>query len=748
MHTPHTRMTAMLLLASMLLQGCAAGPFHLQYLWNNDENLSYYVDKASSIEYPIQEDPEVTTDPALFDAPRNIRSLDEVKPREISLNECVRLALAETTVILDDGSFGSPGNPVLSRPAQVASTLDPAIQNTGFLFGNLGVEAALADFDALATTSLTWGRDEVPQNIANSGVTPGSTLTQETFAWSTRLEKPLANGGVVSLEGNTNYDGNNRGSFSQLYDSSFSGLVQAEYRQPLLAGAGVEYNRIAGPVSQGLRGVSGVSQGVLISRINNDISLTQFEQSVTTLVRDVEQKYWDLDLALRLYASEKEAFDQLLNYFNILRDRRESGVPILQAEARIFEADARLRGSLTDVLDAESRLRRLAHLPLSDGTFLYPSDAPTEAELTPLWDATLQEALAHRVELRRQKWEIKSLELQLIAARNVSRPRLDLVSQYRRNGLGNHLWGGGDTLGHDIASGQNDGWNIGFQWAMPVGLRLARVRERNYELRLRKAKAVLGEQEREIAYELWGVMLNMQRWYELADSTTRRIKSSEDYVVAARELVLNQDRSNSELFNLLLQAQTQQRDAEQAYMRSIIEYNKAMTDLQFRKGTLLVDNGIYLAEGNWHPAAAEFAMQRAVARTHAKDAHKLRTEPLEFAGQPAPGAWESLGTNTRPSIPGALNDEADEPPALVPRPVPSHQGPHMVPPALDEPVPDEPPGLGTPLPIEPPAKPAEPVSRDAVTLQNRLLRENMQNSQLAPAAGDSFADDSVGRVKL
>ncbi|GAB5444092.1 MAG: TolC family protein [Fuerstiella sp.] len=733
-------MTALLLLASVLLQGCAVGPYHLQYLRDSDAPLSYYVDKATSIEYPIESEPQ-ETDPELFNAPRTLRTLEEATPREISLHECLKLALSESTILLDDQSLGSPGNPLLSRPSQAASIYDQAIQNTGFLFGNRGVEAALSDFDALATSSLTWGRDEVPQNLANAGIGIGQSLVQETMSWQSRLEKPLANGGQVSLSAEANYDGNNRPSRPtlgavQAHSSAYTGQVQAEYRQPLLAGSGVEFNRIAGPASQSLRGVSGVSQGVLISRINNDISQTQFEQSVTILVRDVEQRYWDLDLALRLYASEKDAFEQLTNYLNLLRNRARggaiSGVPLLQTEARIFEADARLRGSLADVLEAEARLRRLCHLPLSDGTFLYPSDAPIEAEIHPDWRASLQEALSHRLELRRQKWEIKSLELQLKAARNLTRPRLDMVSQYRRNGLGDHFLGGGDTLGNDIANGQNEGWNIGFQLAIPVGLRLARIQERNYELRLKKAKAVLLEQEREIAHELSNAMLQMQRWFELADSTTRRIETSRDYTVLTRELVIGNERATADLFNLLLQAQIEQRNAEQAYMRSIVEYNKAFTDLRYRKGTLLTDNEIYLAEGNWHPAAANDALLRAKARTHGKDAHKLRTVPMEFVGQPAPTAWESINSHARPTTPGALEDaaKAGDPTAIEHLPPAVPGTPNGEPKPL-QPVPVPPmdvDGDGQPMAIPPPPK-------DSITT-------------LPPSGPTTLGGAETGRVQL
>ena len=734
---PQQKTTTCLLLLAILLQGCAAGPFRLQYLWDKDPQLSYYVDKASAIEFPTETEPH-TVDKGLFNRPRGIRSLDEVTPREVSLNECVRLALAQAAVVRDDGSFGSPSNGILNRPSQVSSIYDPAIQGSGFLFGNRGVEAALADFDALATSSLTWGRDETPQNSGTLGLANGATQTLETFSWQSSLEKPLARGGTVTLSGTTGYEGNNRPITAQAFPSSFTGQVQAEVRQPLWAGAGTEFTRIAGPSNQSLRGVSGVSQGVLISRINGDISITQFEQSVQTLVHDVEQRYWDLNLALRLYESEKETFFNLQQYYGRIKNRSESAVSVLSAEARIYEADARIRGSLADVLEAEARLRRLCNLPISDGEFLYPSDLPSEAMLEPDWDATLQEAFAHRVELRRQKWEIKSLELQLKAAKSLTRPRLDAVSQYRVNALGDQLTGDQnqplDTMLGNLASGQNTGWSLGLQWTMPIGLRLAHIQTRNYELRLAKARAVLGEQEREIGYELSAAMLNMERWYELADSTTRRIETSNSHVGATEALVLGSRDVSPNSFEALLNAKTQNRDAEQAYMRSVVEYNKAIATFKFRKGTLLVDHEVYMAEGNWNPAANEIAMQRAVNRTYGKDQHKLLSTPMEFVGGAAPGSWESLNTNSRPSTPGALGENG-QPDAIPTQPVPGI--PEALPPGEVVPMPRF---NGEPMMVPPPID-GEPLAPDVIT-------ENGSSANGLAVPRSAVQVDATGRVRL
>ena len=757
-HTLQTRMTATIVLASILLQGCAMGPLRLQYLWRHDEDLSYYEDATQAIEYPSETEPRAP-DPELFAAPRHIRSLDEVESREVTLTECVRMALAKSTILRDNAVARGGQSQTLVATGGVSSIYDPAIQATGFLFGNRGVEAALADFDALATSSITWGRDSVPQNAGTLGLFSGQAQVLETAQYQTRLEKPLANGATVAFQNDINYELNNRPAAVQAFPSSFSGAIQAEYRQPLWAGAGVEFNRIAGPLNQGLRGVSGLSQGVLISRINGDIALAQFESRVKNLVKDIEDQYWDLNLSLRLYQSEMDAFKDLLSYFNKLRGRSEGADYILQAEARIFEADARIRGSLADVLENEGRLRRLCHLPLNDGTFLYPVDVPSEAKVEPDWSASLQDAFSHRHELRQQKWEVKSLELQLKAARSLTRPRLDAVSQYRVNGLGDSLLGDHDapldTMLGDITRGGNPGWNLGLQMVLPVGLRSARVRVRNHELRLRKNREVLNEMEREIAFELSGAIMGMQRWYELADSTVRRIDSAQKYVIAAEQRVLGTAQTSPDLFNLLLQAKIQQRDAQQAYMRSIVEYNKGLNALKFAKGTTLVDSEIYLAEGNWHPAAAPFALQRAMDRTYGKDQHKLRTEPIEFVGAPAPGSWESLGEDSRPWIPEDTEQERTDgnpgPPAPVPNVPPQDSFPrvNLVPPPAEEllltpPSANERPIIVPPPPMNPETPNPVPAS-DGDIANTRPWRNILNTSALAPVASEA---DDAGRVRM
>lgn len=136
-------------------------------------------------------------------------------------------------------------------------------------------------------------------------------------------------------------------------------------------------------------------------------------------------------------------------------------------------------------MKAEYRLRRLLGLPLNDNTFITPVDVPSGAKLELDWESSLLESLSNRHELRRQKWEIRSLELQLRASENLARPRLTFVSQYTVNGLGNNLNGSEDDDGvtdtrynsfyESISQGDNKSWTTGLSFSMPLGLRLARA---------------------------------------------------------------------------------------------------------------------------------------------------------------------------------------------------------------------------------------------------------------------------------
>ena len=661
------------------LVGCRS-PKTIHYLGEAD--LRHYKDKTLAVEYSNVEQP-TPQEVAYSLKPHTLRDRTNDKVWDLSLMEAIQTALTNNKLIR------SRANPQLSQNSP--SIYDPALRETGFLFGNRGVEAALADFDANISSTMTWGRNE---QYANNKLAPNFVNANNTGVFTSQITKQFANGGSFAVNHNWNYLGTN--SLTAQFPTSYTGLIQAQYVQPLWAGAGVEYTRIAGPTRSGFGAITGVSQGVSIARINTDITVADFEAAVTLMVKDVEDLYWELYLAYRQYdadESNRRKSHDMWQKAKVLRDLgARGGGAIAEAQVRenYFDARARTETSLSELYIVENQLRKMMGLPVNDGRIIRPADDPVEAEYVVNWESTLLEALTRRVELRRQKWQIKSLELQVIAAENVTNPQLNLVSSYQVNGFGNNLLSqqsadGVTAAGYNSAystmtRGDLTGWNLGLQFSMPIGFRQARAQLHNTELQLVKARATLSAQELDISHELAEAIQRIDATYIIAQTQLDRKISSAKRIEAYKaldEAGAKENELNSALteLDLRLRAQNSNAAAEIAYFSALIAYNKAITEYQWRRGTLLDHDGIQLAEGEWTEAAQQEALRRAWARSYASPNERLSTEPEEFSspmpypksdlfpGLPPGAVIHSIGPSAVP--PGAPAAEPNDEPGMV-----------------------------------------------------------------------------------
>lgn len=683
--------------------GCVGTDTELRYAGGNDAR--YYKDVATQIDYSDVQS-QTVHQAQHTEEPRTLKNRRKDKPLKMTLMQAIHTALANNKVIRSNGSFLSPGNSILNNADNTPSVYDSAIQQTGVLFGRRGVEAALAEFDTTFATSMLWGRSEDVQNNAffGGGLTPGGTLQQDTAAFRSSLSKRFADGGSFLVGHDWNYRGSN--SPAQLFNSVYTGNVRAEYRRPLWAASGVEFTRIAGPINPNFSAIAGVSQGVVISRINSDITLSEFEASVRNLVKDVEDVYWDLYLRYHQYHTAVVSRENALTIWDKMKTRVDLGLrpsnsgpgktPLVQARVEYYRRKAEAENALSQLYTTEIRMRRLLGMRVnSDGTVIQPVDEPAIGELMPDWRMSLSEALTRRVELRKQKWNIKSLELQLKAAKSLTNPRLDFVSSYQVNGFGDSLFGQNDNDGvtaqglasgyESITQGNQTAWGLGFEFSMPLGFRSARAQVRNIELRLVKARQVLAAAELEISHELAVAFqnlalhhANMKSNHEWSRAARERFRQFEVLYKGTKKLgggVANVD------IDQFLRAQSDLATAESAFYNSVTLYNQAIAEMQYRKGTLLEYNSVHLTEGQWTPKAYEQALRRAWARSAGYDASRfMKTEPLEFVPQqycPTPGSVvetpviDAENSGSQPTVPPAPPTNGDDiKPAPQPEPEP------------------------------------------------------------------------------
>ena len=616
-----------LTLVVAMLPGCSGRPKKVTYL--GEAELGYYKDHVMEIDHPTVDEP--TPDVvATTKKPRKLgdRSKDEIW--DMSLAEAIHLALVNNKILRIRADFRTAGETLYTNPDVVPSVFDPAIRDSGVLFGGRGVEAALSAFDPIFNTQMLWGHNSAIQNnlFLSGGLKTGAQLNNDTGAFTTGLTKNLGYGAAVAVSQNVLYNFSNAA--AQLFPSTYTGNVQLQYTQPLLAGSGTEYTRIAGPFNTQIQGVSGVNQGVVISRINTDIAIADFELQVRNTLRDVEETYWDLYLAYRSHDANVKARNSFLRSYRFAKTNKEEGrfseLEVEQARESYFQGRAAAEDALQNLYNLETQLRRLCGLPSADGRIIRPQDDPSTGEFIPDWNISLAEALTRREELRRQKWNVKSLELQLRAAESLVRPQLNFISSYQVNGFGNNLF---DIKGVDtpvtrgpngenlqsffqtLSSANQQGYTVGLQFNMPLGFRQAISQVRNYELRLAKAREALANQELEICHELTTTFQNMAWRYQTAQTNYNRWQNAELQVPRREELILKgrPGVDTSVLLDQWLQTRNRAAQAEISFYTSVTEYQKAITDMHFRKGTLLELNNVHLEEGMWSTDAYNDALR-------------------------------------------------------------------------------------------------------------------------------------------
>jgi len=98
--------------------------------------------------------------------------------------------------------------------------------------------------------------------------------------------------------------------------------------------------------------------------------------------------------------------------------------------------------------------------------------------------------------------------------------------------------------------------------------------------------------------------------------------------------------------DLLLDAQRRRAEAESAYYRSLVDYNKAIMNVHYRKGSMLDYDGVYLAEGEWPGKAYFDALRQARKRDAGLYMDYGYTRPKVMSTGPVPqGCTDGCNTD-------------------------------------------------------------------------------------------------------
>ncbi len=425
-----------------------------------------------------------------------------------------------------------------------------------------------------------------------SGTT--TTIDSENIGtFSTGLQQQLENGGTVSLGYTSTVDHIEGIPPGQTFPTGvhpnpfWLNELALQFNQPLLQGFGNDVNRAR----------------IVISRNQQKISLLDFRKQLEQTLDAIEKDYWQLCEGEREIQIDEALLNETVHTADILLNRigqDVTRVQLSQANASVEERRAsliRARAHVRDLSDDLKRQMNDPELPISGGTLILPADQPIEQPLNFDKDDQIRSALENRFELGQQQFKIDTAGQQLLVAKNLLQPQLNLVGSLGEDGLGPTF---GNAFARDAEFSQFNA-SIGIQLSIPIGNRAARAA---YErARLQQEQAILAYRQ-----VIEQVTLDVSQ-------ALREVNTSWDELVQYRKgtfaqddvrMALDQREQGGEALTptfVQLKLDTQERlaDARRSENTALANYNIAIYKLEEAKGTLLRYNNVILAEDELPP---------------------------------------------------------------------------------------------------------------------------------------------------
>jgi len=349
-----------------------------------------------------------------------------------------------------------------------------------------------------------------------------------------------------------------------LPNPAFGSAVSISVAQPLLQGAGTDYNRAA---------IESAKLGVRISNLN-------FKSTVLTMVYNVEVTYYNLLYQREQYKVQEDELKQAqqLLYENMIR--RQAGaltdVDVMNARAGVAAAQNLLILDKQAVQNSEDSLRQL----LGDREF---KSAVGEIEFPPVgepevsFDRSYKLARENGPNLAVAQATIDQFKLAALKAKRNTLPELNVTG-----GLGYNSYAA--TAGQSVTgawSGYN--WNAGVTLSIPWGMRANRALYH---------QALSQERSQEVAYDqadqnlmisvrsaVRGVATNIESLHSSAENTK--------FAAKAYELTKAQFDAGLATSYLVLQAQNTLATARLSELQAKVNLLLAVANLRFLEGSSL-----------------------------------------------------------------------------------------------------------------------------------------------------------------
>ena len=490
------------------------------------------------------------------------RPIADLEPQLLALDGAIRTSMRNLDVVrvLSGVTATNSGR----------SVYDVALNNTL-------IDQQQGRFDPLLSVDNNWNVLENPQAIFDP-LPPNSRITgtqTRNFNTTTRLSKTDLAGGNFVFGVDATPTSISPGTFPLNPFTRSSTFVS--YTQPLLKGAGVEFNLAP----------------IVIASINTERSYFQFKDAMQEHVRGVIEAYWSLVAARTELLARKKQVELLTTRLRLADTELKVGIGNRANQAQAQLALANTKASVItaqgNVLLREAALRNIIGVSPSDGTLYIPSTPPINERFLPDWDQMLQLAEERRPDLIELKLIFEADMQQLLIAKNGSRPQLDAVALYRWTGLS-----GNTPTGSRLSTnaGQFTDWTLGVNFSVPLGLRQARAAVRQQELVIARDQINLKQGFHATTHALAVTVRTLDQQYEQYLAFREAKQAAR---VNLNFQMFSKDFGISRELEVLL-AISDWGNTVSAEANALTQYNTQLATLERQTGTILETHGIYFVE--------------------------------------------------------------------------------------------------------------------------------------------------------
>lgn len=440
-------------------------------------------------------------------------------------------------------------------------------------------------FDLKITGLVEATRDEEPLPIDRSK--PGASSLRESSESGSAggevgVSQLMTYGGVVELLFQSERRTTNN---SSLIDPHYRSRAGIQFTQPLL--------RDFGPLVTQSR--------IFIAEYRNFAAAAALRQQVLENVSQAIQTYYELIFAVSNVEVLRVSLAQAQELLRVNTAKFKAGVlpelDVLQAEADVADRQQQVITALQEIETVSDQLKRLlAEIEGQREISLRPADDPQTPEYAIREAEFVREAVAKRPEIEQFHWQIQGAGLNRDVAENRVMPRLDFFTGYFQTAVDDQ-WRGSVQ---DSRSGEFGSWRVGMKVEVPLQNREARYKLSQAEkevdkafLQLDQVRAIITQQVRDAIRDV--------------ETNRQRIivgKKTVEFNIAKVDTAMKRQAVGLATSFDVLAFQRDLSAARSGLLRSVIDYNKAIIELERRKGSLLQRLGIEFADGAAPPAAA------------------------------------------------------------------------------------------------------------------------------------------------